>query len=480
MTPDKTRSMENVSVQRDSHLIDGQWNVPGPSLPVLDPSNGQEFHAVARGTAADVDAAVASAKAAFPSWARRSASERGTILGRWAQLMYANVEALAALEAQDVGKPLSDARTNIYIAASIAEYFAGAADKLQGVTLPSRSTETMGFTLREPLGVCGLLIAWNVPSVLMLADVAPALAAGNTVVLKPSENAPLAPMALAMLAIEAGLPPGVLNVVNGLGPDVGEPLTMHPDLAHLSFVGSTATGRRIMVAAAKNLTPVKLELGGKSANVVFADADLDRAVPQLVEAITENAGQNCNAGSRLLVERSIQAELVERLAVALGGWQEDLDMGPVINRAQYDRIASFVDLGTQEQARLVIGGTVADAGWFVRPILFDGVTPNMRLFREEVFGPVLTVTPFDSLDEAIALTNATEYGLQTAIWTQDLTKAMTMVREAKTGQIAVNEYTNTTIIGYPFNVTKNSGFSRGGGYAAMLEYTHEKAVSIRI
>ena len=476
--------MTNAIVPEDSHFIDGTWVTTGSRLRVLDPATRQPFSSVALGTPDDVGNAVASAQRAFGAWARRSPSERGATLLRWAQLIYEHVEQLAAIEAQDVGKPLSDARTNIYIAASMAEYFGGAADKLHGSTLPSRSPNTMGFTLREPLGVCGLLTAWNVPAVLMMAEAAPALAAGNSIVVKPSENAPLVTMALAWLAVEAGLPAGVLNVVNGLGPDVGRPLTLHPSLAHLSFVGSSATGRLIMSAAATNLTPVKLELGGKSANVVFDDADLDRATPQLVESITENAGQNCNAGSRLLVHRGIHAEVVERLEAAfgeirLGVWHEDLDMGPVINQAQYDRIAGYVDLAQAEGARLVTGGVVDDS-WFVRPTLFDGVLPGARLFREEVFGPVLAVTPFDDIDEAISLVNGTDYGLQTAIWTRDLSRALTMARAAESGQIAVNEFTNTTIIGYPFNVTKESGFGHGGGHAAMLEYSREKGVTIQV
>lgn len=477
--------MTSTLVPPDSHFIDGTWTSSPNSLPVIDPSTREPFSSVARGESADVDAAVNAASAAFRDWSRRSPSERGAILTRWSHLILQNVERLAALEAQDVGKPLSDARTNMYIAASMAEYFGGAADKTHGATLPSRSPATMGFTLREPLGVCGLLTAWNVPAVLMMAEAAPALAAGNTLVVKPSEHAPLAPMALAALGLEAGLPPGVLNIVNGLGPEVGEPLTGHRGLAHLSFVGSSVTGRRIMEAAASNLTPVKLELGGKSANVVFADADLDRALPQLVEAITENAGQNCNAGSRLLVQRSVHAELVDRLAAAfeavrVGAWHEDLDMGPVVNQAQYERIRDHIEVASREGARLVTGGVMGGGGWYFRPTMFDSVAPSARLFQEEVFGPVLAVTSFDTLDEAISLANGTAFGLQTAIWTTDLSTALTMAREAQSGQVAVNEFTNTTIIGYPFNVTKESGFGFGGGHAAMLEYSREKAVTIQL
>ena len=364
------------TIPENSLLLDGTWRAAadGQPLPVYDPAARSTFHVAARAGAADVDAAVAAGQRAFADWSRRSPSERGAILGRWAQLIYANVEDLARLEAQDVGKPLNDARRNIYIAASILEYFAGAADKLAGATLPSRSTDHVGFTLRQPLGVCALIIAWNVPAVLMMADAAPALAAGNAVVLKPSEHAPMSPLGIAALAQEAGLPDGLLNVLPGFGNEVGVPLTTHPGISHISFVGSTLTGRAIMRSAAENLTPVKLELGGKSPNVVFADADLDLAVDTIVESITENAGQNCYAGSRLLVQDTVYDEVVERVAARMreqrmGAWHEDLDLGPLINDAQYERVTGYLDVAAAEGARLVAGGPAAGAdGLYTRTV----------------------------------------------------------------------------------------------------------------
>jgi acyl-CoA reductase-like NAD-dependent aldehyde dehydrogenase len=395
------------------------------------------------------------------------------------------VEELARLEAQDVGKPLSHARNNIFFAASILEYFGGAADKLTGATLPARSEDRFGYTLRQPLGVCALIIAWNVPAVLMMADAAPAIAAGNAVVLKPSENAPMSPLGIAALAKEAGLPDGVLNVLPGFGDEVGAPLTSHPGIKHISFVGSTGTGRAIMRSAAQNLVPVKLELGGKSPNVVFADADLDLAIPVIAESITDNAGQNCYAGSRLLVEDSIYDEVVERVAAQLatvrsGPWHEDLDMGPLINQQQYERVTGYLDIAAGEGARVVTGGRQEPNGLYVAPTLYDQVDPGMRIVREEVFGPVMTAERFSGVRQAVDLVNATPFGLLVAVWTNDLSRALRVSREVVSGQVTVNEFANAFVIGFPFNLAKDSGFSKGGGYESLKEFTREKAVSVAL
>ncbi|MCF8541995.1 MAG: aldehyde dehydrogenase family protein [Candidatus Nanopelagicales bacterium] len=477
-----------ITIPENSLLLDGSWQpaASGELLPVLDPAARETFHVAARAGAADVDAAVAAGQRAFADWSRSSPSERGAVLGRWAQLIYANVEELARLEAQDVGKPLNDARRNIYIAASILEYFAGAADKLAGATLPSRSNDHVGFTLRQPLGVCALVIAWNVPAVLMMADAAPALAAGNAVILKPSEHAPMSPLGLASLAKEAGLPDGVLSVLPGYGNEVGVPLTSHPGVSHISFVGSTLTGRAIMRSAAEHLTPVKLELGGKSPNVVFADADLDLAVDTIVESITENSGQNCYAGSRLLIQQPIYDEVVERVAARMrdqrmGAWHEDLDLGPLINDAQYERVTEYLDIAAAEGARLVAGGPSAGpGGLYVAPTLYDRVDPGMRIAREEVFGPVVAAESFTTTADAVERVNASPYGLLVAVWTNDLTRAMRVSHEVVAGQVSVNEFANSYIIGFPFNLAKESGFSKGGGYEALKEFTREKAVSMAL
>ncbi|GAA2907981.1 aldehyde dehydrogenase family protein [Streptosporangium fragile] len=482
--------MAELVIPSAQQLIDGEWTTARDAgeLPVADPATGQIIQAVARAGRADVDDAVAAARRAFPGWAATSPSERGALLRRWSELIGEHVEELARVEARDVGKPLSGGRMNVFIARGIIEYFAGAADKLTGVTLPTRTPDYLGYTLQEPYGVCAVVIPWNVPAVLTAANVAPALAAGNTVVLKPSEVAPLAPFALAELARRAGFPPGVLNVLAGFGADAGAALTSHPGVNHISFVGSTATGRAIMRAAAENLVPVKLELGGKSPNVLFADADLDVAIPAIVGSITENAGQNCYAGSRLLVEASVRDEVVERVAermraVRIGPWDADLDMGPLVNEAQYRRVLGYLEGAPHDGARLVAGGGPAgdrEPGWFVQPTVFDRVDPGSRLAREEVFGPVLAVQEFSGTRQAVDMMNDTDFGLLACIWTSDVSRALRLAREVRSGQVSVNQFADAGVIGYPFNMQKDSGFSRGGGYAAMREYTQEKAVAVRL
>ncbi|MFI0354440.1 aldehyde dehydrogenase family protein [Actinomadura sp. 9N407] len=482
--------MSPLGIPVARQLIDGQWHSTRDKggIDVLDPATGQVVQQVARGGERDVDDAVAAARRAFPGWAATSPAERGALLGRWAALIMERIEELARCEAQDVGKPLSGGRTNVFIAHGIIEYFAGAADKLTGVTLPTRTPDYLGFTIPEPYGVCAVAIPWNVPMVLTAANVAPALAAGNTVVLKPSEIAPLAPMALAELAREAGFPPGVLNVVTGLGTEAGVALTSHPGVDHISFVGSTATGRAVMRAAAGNLVPVKLELGGKSPNVVFADADLDVAIPAIVGSITENAGQNCYAGARLLVEESIRAEVVERVAdgmraVRMGTWDQDLDMGPIVSEAQYKRVLGFLEEAPGDGARVVTGGLGAEVppgGWFVAPTVLDRVEPGMRVVREEVFGPVLAVQGFTGTAQTVEMMNDTDFGLLACVWTDDVSRALRVAKLVRSGQVAVNQFHDAGVIGFPFNMQGDSGFSAGGGYAALREYTQEKAVAVRL
>ncbi len=451
---------------------------------MFDPATHEVLQTVARGGADDVDDAVRAARRAAPGWAATDPTERGRLLRRWADLVLADVEELAALEASDVGKPLSGGRLNMMIAQDIIGYFAGAADKMTGVTLPTRGPDFLGYTVPEPHGVCAVVLPWNVPALLTAASIAPALAAGNTVVLKPSEIAPLAPFALAAVAGRAGLPPGVFNVVGGLGSEAGVALTNHGDIDHITFVGSTATGRAVMSAAARNLVPVSLELGGKSPNVVLADADLDVAIPAIVASITENAGQNCYAGSRLVVDRRIAVEVTERLADAMsavrsGPWDADLDMGPLASAQQFERVREHLERARSDGARAVTGGRVGE-GWYVEPTVFDQVEPTMSVARDEIFGPVLCVQPFDDLAEASRIMNDTDFGLLACIWTNDVSHALRLARDARAGQVSVNQFHDVGVIGYPFNMTKDSGFGRGGGYEAMREYSREKAVAVRL
>lgn len=480
----KNGTMTDLEVPRSQHFIDGEWISARNKgeLSVLDPATHEVLHTVALAEPEDVADAVDAARRAAPGWAATSATARGQLLRRWADLIMANVENLAAWEAKDVGKPLSGGRMNMYITHSIVEYFAGAADKMTGVTLPTRSQDYLGYTVREPYGVCGVITPWNVPALLAMANVAPALAAGNTVVLKPSEIAPMSPLALIELARQAGFPPGVLNAVVGAA-DAGAALTSNPGIKHISFVGSTMTGKAVMRAAADNLVPVKLELGGKSPNVVFADADLDNAIPGIVRGITENAGQNCNAGSRLLLEDSIKDEALDRIVAAMqqirvGAWHEDLDMGPLVSQAQFDKVVGHLDSAKGEGARAVVGGQAGE-GWFVQPTVFDQVDSSMNIVREEVFGPVLTVQTFNGLQQATEMINDTEFGLMASVWTNDVSVALRLAQDVRAGQVTVNQFGDAGVIGFPFNMQKDSGFGTGG-YDSMLEYTQEKAVGIKL
>lgn len=473
-------------------LLDGQWTAAadGGTIDVIDPATREVIQTIARGIKTDVDQAVESSYRTFKEWSRVSPTERGRILDRWSQLIDEHREELAELEARDVGKPLNDARGMMFGVANTLHYYAGAADKLTGVTLPSGSADYCGYTLREPWGVCAVIIPWNVPAILMAGRVAPALAAGNTVVLKPPEDAPLSCMRIAELGLEAGVPPGALNVVSGYGEEAGAALSSHPGINHMSFTGSPETGSVVMAACAKNLVPVQLELGGKTPNIVLEDADLERAVPILVDSIVFNTGQACYAGSRLMVQERRKEEVVEAVAskmgqVTIGAWHENKDIGPLINQQQYDRVMNYLEVGKREGAEVVLGGGKPQderlqQGFFVEPTLFDGVEPEMRIAREEIFGPVLSVLKFHDEEEAIALANDNPYGLMACIWTKDLARAHRLVHSMEAGQIRVNQFAGGSVIGLPFAPYKRSGFIHGGGYAGLMEYTKEKAVSIYI
>lgn len=488
MTPENTPAAPAPGGDHAGTYIGGTWLDRSESFPSVDPATGETFGHISASEIADVDRAVSAARAAARDWARTSPSERGAVLGRWAGLVFAHQHRLAALEARNVGKPLSGGLLNVLIAGSILQYTAGGADKLTGATLPTRSPDFFGFTRREPHGVCAVVLPWNVPAVLGAANLAPALAAGNTVVLKPSEVAPLVLHALVELAEEAGLPPGVLNVLTGVGAELGATLVGHPGIDHISFVGSVGVGRLVMQAAATNLTPIKVELGGKSPNVVFADADLDAAIPAVVRSITENAGQNCNAGSRLLVEASIADEVRRRVVdamaqVRIGAWDEDLDMGPLVSPLQHQRVSSLVDSALGDGVELILGGgrpAGRDAGNFLEPTVLAVTDRNAAIVGQEIFGPVLTVETFADDADALALANGTDFGLLACVWTQDVSRALRMSAEIGAGQITVNQYSDSGVIGMPFNMAKQSGFSSGNGYRGMYEFTREKAVAVKL
>lgn len=467
-------------------FIGGEWVLAsgGETLPLENPSTGETIAYIARGRAADIDQAVSAARAALNGeWGRMPAAERGRVLSRIGQKVLERVEDLARLEALDVGKPLKQARADALALARYMEFYAGAADKIMGSTIPYQSGYTV-YTLREPHGVTGHIIPWNYPMQIIGRSVGGALCMGNAAVLKPAEEACLTAIAFAKIAEEAGLPKGALNIVPGLGEEAGAALTAHPGVNHLSFTGSVGVGIKVQQAAAKNVVPVTLELGGKSPQLVFEDADLDRALPFLVSAGIQNAGQTCSAASRILVQRSIHDELLSRLAeryraLQVGPALSDLDVGPLVSARQKEVVSGF--LANLGGARVVAQGQIVEnaptGGHYLPPTLLADVSPQNALARDEIFGPVQVVIPFDTEEEAAAIANGTDYGLVAGIWTRDGARQMRLAKAIRSGQVFVNNYGAGGGVELPFGGTGKSGHGREKGLEALYGFSVLKTVA---
>ena len=471
-------------------LIDGQWRAgaSGQTLPLENPSDGSELTRIVRGTAADIDAAVAAARAALDSgaWGRMTATERGRVLSAIGRNVLEQVDTLARLEALDVGKPLKQGRADAVALARYLEFYGGAADKVHGETLPYLSGYT-ALTLREPIGVTGHIVPWNYPMQIVGRSVGAALAMGNACVLKPAEEACLTVLAFARIAMDAGLPPGALNVVTGLGDEAGAALSAHPGIDHISFTGSVGTGALVQAAAAKNTVPVTLELGGKSPQIVFADADLDAALPFLVNAGIQNAGQTCSAASRILVERPVYDTVLARMAeryrtLRVGPALHDLDVGPLISKRQFEIVSHYLalarDSGLQIAAQAEIVADAPAGGHYLRPTLVAGVDPDHALAQQEIFGPLQVLIPFDGEAQALRIANGTPFGLVAGVWTRDGGRQMRMARGLKCGQVFVNNYGAGGGVELPFGGVKRSGHGREKGFEALFGFSSLKTIAI--
>ncbi|WP_133650291.1 aldehyde dehydrogenase [Paraburkholderia flava] len=485
-------TVETLQGSRQQLFIDGRFVAPHSDqyVPSYDPTTAEAWYQFAQADADDVDAAVRSAQAALknPAWQRLTQTDRGKLVRKLGDLVLAHADELALIECRDNGKLLKEMRAQMRAIPDSYLYFAGMADKLQGDTIPVNKLDTLNFNLREPIGVVGMIIPWNSPLMMLTGTLAPCLAIGNTIVVKPSEHAAASTLALAELAIEAGIPPGVFNVVTGDGATTGDALTRHPGIAKFVFTGSTGTGRKIAGNAAENLVPCQMELGGKSPHVVFSDVDVERAVNGVVSGIFAAAGQSCVAGSRCFVEAPMVDRFVEALVertrrVKVGHpMEEDTDIGPLALAAQLDKVQHYVASGVQEGARIAAGGRQPQnpalaKGWYYEPTVMTEARNSMRFMRDEIFGPVVGVVPFNTEDELIALANDTEYGLAAGVWTQNIDRALRFARNVDAGTVWINTYRSAAYMSANGGM-KHSGYGRRGGFEVMREFSRLKNVVI--
>jgi len=471
-------------------LIDGQWReaVSGKRFDTLNPATGEVITSVAEADKADVDLAVKAARKAFEEgpWSKTTATDRGRILSKLADLIMEHRDELAELETMDNGKPISDARNvDVPLVADCIEYYAGWANKVHGETIPVPGP-FLNYTLREPIGVVGQIVAWNFPMLLAAWKLGPALATGNTVVLKPAEQTPLSALRLGELCLEAGIPPGVVNVLPGFGPTAGSALVTHPDVDKIAFTGEYITGQTIMREAAGTLKRISFELGGKSPNIIFADADLDAAVAGSLMGIFWNQGEVCCAGSRLFLQESVYDQFMDKLVGQAGKMKvgDPMDpstqIGALISEDHLNKVLRYINIGKAEGATVRTGGDQpSKRGYFVNPTIFDGVNDSMKIAREEIFGPVLSVIRFKDMDEVVPRANNTFYGLAAAVWTRDVGKAHAMARKLKAGTVWVNTYNMISSLS-PFGGYKMSGFGRELGVHALESYTQVKSVWVSL
>jgi aldehyde dehydrogenase (NAD+) len=488
-TAPKSRSVKPPIVKDQPLFIGGKWvdSVSGKTFPAINPADGETICQVAEGDKADIDLAAKAARKALETgpWSRMDAADRGRLLYKLADQVEKSAADLAALESYNCGKTITDAQGDMQGVVNTLRYYAGWADKIEGRTVPVRGN-FLSYTLRQPVGVVGQIIPWNFPLLMLAWKWGPALACGNTIVMKPAEQTPLTAMRLGEMAQDVGFPDGVINLVNGFGETAGDALVRHPGVDKIAFTGHVDTAKIIQKAAADTLKRTTFELGGKSPNVVFADADMEQAVAGAFHAIYFHGGQCCTAGSRLFVEEKIHRTFVERLAEKVKSRKigDPLDtateQGPQVSQEQLDKILGYVDLGKKQGAKLVAGGQrVGSKGYFVEPTIFDAVKDDMAIATDEIFGPVVSVLPFKDIDEVIQRANSTYYGLAAAIWTKNLDKAHLYAKHVKAGTVWVNCYhvVDTTT---PFGGFKMSGQGRENGEAALEHYTELKTVTIKL